>query len=161
MSGEARWIAGVDGCRSGWIAVFLDAAFSAFAEILAAPEQPERIAVDMPIGLPERIVGSGRAAEMALRPLLGARQSSVFSVPARAAVMCGDYREACRAALASSDPPRAVARQSFALFRKIREIDALMSVELAERVIETHPEAAFHEANPVQDSRGLPIAIWV
>jgi predicted RNase H-like nuclease len=61
--------------------------------------------------------------------------------------MCDDYREACRAALASSDPPRAVARQSFALFEKIREIDALMSVALADRVIETHPEAAFHEAN--------------
>jgi predicted RNase H-like nuclease len=156
MSGEARWVAGVDGCRSGWLAVFVDASggtaprlrlFPAFAGILAAPERPERIAVDMPIGLPERIVGSGRAAEMAVRPLLGARQSSVFSVPARAAVMCDDYREACRAALASSDPPRAVARQSFALFRKIREIDALMSVELAERVVETHPEAAFHEAN--------------
>ena len=61
--------------------------------------------------------------------------------------MCDDYREACRAAMASSDPPRAVARQSFALFRKIREIDALMNVDLAERVIETHPEVAFHEAN--------------
>jgi predicted RNase H-like nuclease len=163
-SGEARWVAGVDGCRSGWIAVFLDAAgrtaprvrlFPAFAEILAAPEQPERIAVDMPIGLPDRIVGSGRAAEMAVRPLLGKRQSSVFSVPARCAVMCEDYREACRAALLSSDPPRAVARQSFALFRKIREIDALMSVELVERVIETHPEVAFHEAN-ARSAMSLP-----
>ena len=83
ISSEPRWVAGVDGCRSGWLAVFLDASgrtaprlrlFPAFAEILAAPEQPERIAVDMPIGLPERIVGSGRAAEMAVRPLLGARQ---------------------------------------------------------------------------------------
>jgi predicted RNase H-like nuclease len=156
ISGEPRWVAGIDGCRSGWIAVFLDAdggaaprlrLVPAFAEILAAPEQPERIAVDMPIGLPDRIVGSGRAAEMAVRPLLGERQSSVFSVPARCAVMCEDYREACRAARLSSDPPRAVARQSFGLFRKIREIDSLMSVALAERVIETHPEAAFYEAN--------------
>jgi predicted RNase H-like nuclease len=156
IAGEPRWVAGVDGCRSGWLAVFLDIAgavpprlrlFPAFADILAVPEQPERVAVDMPIGLPDRIVGSGRAAEIAVRPLLGERQSSVFSVPARAAVMCDDYRQACRVALASSDPPRAVAKQSFALFRKIREVDALMTVELAERVIETHPEAAFHEAN--------------
>ena len=44
------------------------------------------IAIDMPIGLPDRIDGSGRAAERAVRPLLGARQSSVFTIPARAAI---------------------------------------------------------------------------
>ena len=52
-----------------------------FAEILNAPECPPVIAVDMPIGLPDRIDGPGRPAEQAVRPLLGQRQSSVFSIP--------------------------------------------------------------------------------
>ena len=63
-----------------------------FADVLAAPEAPAVIAVDMPIGLPERVGYGGRAAENAVRPLLGARQSSVFSVPSRAALAAQDYR---------------------------------------------------------------------
>ncbi len=55
------------------------------------------IAVDMPIGLPDRIEGSGRAAERAVRPLLGPRQSSVFTIPARAAIEATDYASACAA----------------------------------------------------------------
>ena len=57
-----------------------------FTEVLSAPEQRGDRAVDMPIGLPERIGLGGRAAENCVRPLLGARQSSVFSVPSRAAI---------------------------------------------------------------------------
>lgn len=146
------WVAGVDGCRSGWIAVFLHTdgtapprvrLFERIADLLTAEDAPVRIAVDMPIGLPERIEGSGRAAEQAVRPLLGDRQSSVFSIPARAAVMKTDYAASCRAALAASNPPRKVSRQSFMLFPKIRELDALMTPALAERVFEAHPEVAF------------------
>ena len=82
----------MDGCRAGWIVAFVRPATKLrvrvvprFADVLAAPEAPAVIAVDMPIGLPERARHGGRAAENAVRPLLGARQSSVFSVPSRAA----------------------------------------------------------------------------
>ena len=78
------------------------------------------IAVDMPIGFPE---GSGRAAEREARSRLGQRQSSVFSVPSRDAVMCEDYRDACAANLRNSDPSRKVAKQVFHIFPKMREID--------------------------------------
>ena len=57
-----------------------------FADILGAPEAPAIVAVDIPIGLPERSGYGGRTAENAIRPLLGMRQSSVFSVPSRAAI---------------------------------------------------------------------------
>ena len=76
-----------------------------FADVLAAPETPAVIAVDIPIGLPERARHGGRAAENAVRPLLGARQSSVFSVPSRAALAAADYRDACRIALATPSRP--------------------------------------------------------
>lgn len=119
------------------------------------------VAVDMPIGLPERIEGAGRAAEKAVRPLLGERQSSVFSIPSRAAVEvgAGPFRselhrremhvEACRIAERSSHPPRRISIQGFGLFPKIMEIDRLLRAApgLCERVIESHPEFAFRALN--------------
>jgi predicted RNase H-like nuclease len=154
------WLAGVDGCRSGWIAAFVRPDLrdvrvrivARFADVPAAPEAPAVIAVDIPIGLPERAGQGGRAAENAVRPLLGARQSSVFSVPSREAVEAADYRDACRIALATSEPPRKVSRQLYMLAPKIREVDACLRADatLAGRVFEVHPEVAFWRLNSEQ-----------
>jgi predicted RNase H-like nuclease len=151
------WVAGVDGCPAGWIAAFVRpdgdevriAIAPRFADILVAPEQPSVVAVDVPIGLPERTASGGREAENAVRPLLGARQSSVFSVPSRAALYATDYGEACRLALATSDPPRKVSNQLFMIAPKIREVDALLRADatLATKVFEVHPELAFWRLN--------------
>ena len=152
------WVAGVDGCRIGWIAVLMRVddptihrivTAPTLAAIADAPERPAVIAVDMPIGLPERTEGSGRAPEQLIRPLLGARQSSVFAIPSRRAVEAVDYAEACTIAAATSDPSRKVSRQGFAIFPKIREIDALLIArpELRTRVYESHPEVAFCRLN--------------
>lgn len=154
-----RWVAGVDGCPGGWIVVLLDASgihsprvriCLSFEEIPEVAERPQIIAVDMPIGLPDRLIGSGRACEIAVRKHLGPRQSSVFSIPARSAVMeVGDYRKACDLAAANSEPSRRVSKQAFNLFPKIGEIDALLRArpDLRERVFETHPEVCFLEMN--------------
>ncbi|MQT13147.1 DUF429 domain-containing protein [Segnochrobactrum spirostomi] len=160
MSGLRPVVAGVDGCPGGWAVVLRDLERPAaapvllkaarFADVLALPEAPAIIAVDMPIGLPDRTAGvGGRAAERFVRPLLGARQSSVFSVPCRAAVMDSgdDYRLACTLARAYSDPPRAVAKQCFMIFPKIREVDDAMRPDLEARVYESHPELAFWRLN--------------
>jgi predicted RNase H-like nuclease len=120
-----------------------------FADILAAPEAPKIVAADIPIGLPERTGHGGRRAENLVRPLLGERQSAVFSVPARVAVYARDYREACAAALASSDPPRKVSKQLFNIAPKIREVDELLrqNPALVARVFEVHPEVLFWRLN--------------
>jgi predicted RNase H-like nuclease len=154
---DDRWLAGVDGCRTGWVVAFARDADSdiririvpRFADVLAAPEAPSIVAVDIPIGLPERAGPGGRAAENAVRPLLGARQSSVFSVPSRAALAAADYGEACRIAFASSQPPRKVSKQLFMLAPKIREVDACLrdDAQAAARVFEVHPEVAFWRLN--------------
>lgn len=151
------WLAGVDGCRAGWVAAFVQpagdacamAVFARFADVRAALQRPEIMAVDVPIGLPARSGHGGRAPENAVRPLLGARQSSVFSVPSRAAIEAADYAAACRAALANSDPPRKVSKQLFNIAPKIREVDALLRADpaLAARVYEVHPELAFWRLN--------------
>jgi predicted RNase H-like nuclease len=154
---EDVWLAGADGCRAGWVVAFVrpqgDEArvriIPAFADIVTAPEQPAVIAVDMPIGLPDRTGHGGRAAENAVRPLLGQRQSSVFSVPSRGAIYAMDYAEARRIALATSEPPKSVAKQLFNIAPKIREVDAVLRADpsRAQRVFEVHPEVAFWRLN--------------
>jgi len=140
-------VIGVDGCPAGWIAVIWGGALThrlcqSFAEVLAL--DAAIIAVDMPIGFPAR---EGRQAEKDVRKRLGARQSSVFAVPTRAAVACGDYREACAANLEAADPPKKISKQIFHLFPKMREIDALITPALQQRVHESHPELAFWAMN--------------
>ncbi len=93
--------------------------------------------------------------------MLGQRQSSVFSIPSRAAVYAADeefstierwyaaHREASRIARETSDPPRGVSIQAFGIFSKIRELDRLLIArpELRSRIVESHPEAAFRQLN--------------
>jgi predicted RNase H-like nuclease len=160
-TGETEtWLAGVDGCPFGWAVAFLRADLSEarvrlvprFTDVANAPEAPAVIAVDIPIGLSERTGHGGRAAEKAVRPLLGARQSSVFSVPSRAAIAAHDYHEACQIAVATSQPPRKVSKQLFMLAPKIREVDAALRADptLSQRVFEVHPELAFWRLNGEQ-----------
>src|SRR5262249_57827971 len=85
------WFAGVDGCRAGWVVAFLRPqsgevrlrVVPCFAEVITAPETPAIIAVDIPIGLPERAVRGGRAPGNPGRPLLPARPASgvLLSLP--------------------------------------------------------------------------------
>jgi predicted RNase H-like nuclease len=157
------WLAGVDSCPKGWIAVFVRPSgqegdtrvFSRFSDILSAAETPVVIAVDIPIGLPKRAGRGGRAAEETVRSLLTTRRPSVFSVPSRCAIYAeiGPFKnqtekEAARrrasiVALATSDPPRKITIQSFAIFPKIREVDRVMRSKRSQHIFEVHPEIAF------------------
>jgi predicted RNase H-like nuclease len=160
-------LAGVDGCKAGWIAVHrkLDkppsvSVFPSFQALLdALPDAT--IAVDMPIGLPDFSSRGGRGPEALVRPLLGARQSSVFAIPSRAALYADTsdfttieawyaaHRLASAVAMETSDPPRGVSIQAFGIFSKIREIDALLIAkpDLRGRIFESHPEVAFCRLN--------------
>jgi predicted RNase H-like nuclease len=163
-----RPLAGVDGCPAGWVmALAVPGAapdirvVGPFAAVVAAVGPAGLIAVDMPIGLPERIEGSGRVAEQAVRGLLGGRQSAVFAIPARGAIeaeqgpfadlaaMYDAHTRASALARSLSDPPRGISIQAFHLFPKIREIDTLLRdvPGLAGRVIESHPEVVFRRLN--------------
>jgi predicted RNase H-like nuclease len=161
-------IVGVDGCKAGWIAIRRDpgaspsvSVFASFAALLDALPTNATLAVDMPIGLPDFSQRGGRGPEALVRPLLGARQSSVFAIPSRAALYADTsdfttveawyaaHRRASEVAKATSDPPRGVSIQAFGIFAKIREIDALLIVRphLRGRVYESHPEVAFCRLN--------------
>ena len=159
LSTSPRWVAGVDGCPAGWLVVLHDQTqteapqcliASHFSDIVCLPQEPTVIAVDMPIGLSAHSERGGRRCDVEARKVLGARQSAVFAVPARSAVMQTEYRAACDVALRHSTPPRRVSKQCFNLFGKIREIDALMTPCLQTRIYECHPEAAFWAMNDCQ-----------
>ena len=169
------WLAGVDGCRAGWIAAFVRPqggevrlrVVPRFAEVTAAREAPAIIAVDIPIGLPEQAGRGGRTADNVARSLLGARKSSVFSVPSRRAVFAevgpfdgqqsryAAHQRACEVARETSVPPRSITIFAFGIFSKIREVDAVLRSDRAlhSRVRETHPELAFWRLNA-----GRPLA---
>lgn len=162
-------ICGVDGCPAGWLAVWRDhsdhapktAVFFDVRSLIEAFPKTAIFAIDMPIGLPDFVTGGGRGPEKLVRPFLGERQSSVFSVPSRAAVyaehgpfsgqvdMIEAHKRASLVALATSDPPRKISIQSFNIFPKIREIDTLLREQsaLTDRVFESHPEFAFAVLN--------------
>lgn len=160
-------VAGVDGCRGGWLCVFRHAESpfreSVFvgktvAEILNHPASPEIIAIDIPIGFPARIAGPGRECDRAARMVLGGRKAAVFFPPARAALSERNYPGACAAALAASDPPRKISKQMFHLFPKILEVDGLLTPALQKRLFECHPEVAFYLMNgrePVREPKKL------
>lgn len=154
----ARWIAGMDGCRGAWAVAFLDlddpdrfrtALVASAADVLDAPEAPGIVGIDVPIGLPDRVTGKGRPADLAARRWLGAGRSSVFPVPPRTAVWAGSYDEAKALSRANSDPPFAPSIQSWGITRYIREVDALLRgrPDLLARLHEVHPEVAFFRLN--------------
>jgi predicted RNase H-like nuclease len=165
VSGDS-WFAGVDGCRAGWVVAFARRqcgelrvrVVPRFADVLAAPEAPAVIAVDIPIGLPET---GGRQADRIARSFVGMRRSSVFPVSSRRAVYAevgpfsnqqawyAAHRRAGIVARGSSATPKAITIFAFGIFPKIREVDALLQGDCSSRgkVFETHPELAFWRLN--------------
>lgn len=148
-------VAGVDGCRGGWVvalaahvgdgrqpagmAVRLCARF---ADVLALVEAPVVLAVDMPIGLTDRFVAGGRRCDQDARKLLGPGwTSSVFSPPARVALEATDHAEAMKR------QGGGLSIQSFNITPRIREVDASLSPLVQSRVHEAHPELAFRHLN--------------
>jgi len=141
-------IAGVDGCPKGWIAIVLDegrfarAEFaSTFAELLSYLADAQVIAVDIPIGLPDG--SERRAADVKARRLLGPRGSSVFATPPRVVLEAPSYAKAN--ALSKERFGRGISTQSYALRKKIFEVDACAAND--DRIFEVHPEVCFTEMN--------------
>ena len=99
------WIAGVDGCKAGWVVVRLELDSRSIAidvvdeisVVLDSENPPEILCIDVPIGLLDEAVRGGRECDKAARKLLGSpRSSSVFSAPARPALKGRSFEEALR-----------------------------------------------------------------
>lgn len=143
---DSGLLRGVDGCHGGWLTLSAELE----GPLLAIDLHPDAAslvagvwsltAVDMPIGLPE---AEPRACDREARRLLGARRSSVFAAPPRAALEARDHPQAsdlCRRALGVG-----MSLQSFHLLPRIRDLDRQLRADssLVTRVLEVHPELSF------------------
>jgi len=168
-------VAGVDGCKGGWIICSLDVhepvaddgengvkngasigvrfdAVATFAEIIARRPRISMVAVDMPIGLS---AGSPRACDIEARKRLSPyRHTSVFPAPVRAVLDAGDYGDACRRSRDACG--KAITKQTWHITPKIREVDACLTPARQRWIREVHPElsfAAMNEDQPVRESK--------
>lgn len=135
-------VAGVDGCKAGWVAVVLrDGRFErarlarTFRELLDAEPEVAAWGVDIPIGLTD---GAPREADTFARTFVAPLRSSVFPTPPRAVVEAKSYPDAAR--LCTELTGRGLSRQSFGLSVKILEVDAFRDDP---SIYEVHPEVSF------------------
>ena len=141
-------VAGVDGCRAGWIVVHDGGVMVQpdFAAVLAALPDNAVVAVDIPIGLTDRYEVGGRECDRSARARLGhVRGTSVFPAPPRPAL-------AARSLDAARSLGWPATTQALNIAAKIDQVDRVMTPALQERVFEVHPELSFAELNG-----GLPV----
>ena len=170
------WIAGVDGCKSGWVAALRDLesgelachVVEGVADLLDGRFQPALVAIDIPIGL----LDSGeRACDVEARPLLQRRRSSVFPAPTRPVLAADSYAQAN--AMTKVISGKGLSAQSFALVRKIKEVDREVRARPPGLMREAHPELAFavmnggqpmrrskHDGSGLSDRRSLLVKVY-
>jgi predicted RNase H-like nuclease len=160
-----EYVAGVDGCKSGWLAaiynledgLFTLTVHSTFRELLDSTENATSIAIDIPIGLTETC--EPRQCDQLARRLIGPRRSSVFTAPDRRILAIQTYQEALVWSRSNTASGKGIAQQAFAIYRKILEVDRIMTPKLQDRVIEVHPELCFWELagkRPLQHPKRRP-----
>ncbi len=139
-------VAGVDGCRGGWVVVSIAPDGHDPVDVSAVPDLHQLVAridsgaltaaaIDIPIGLAPQ---DPRRSDIEARRRLGGRRSSIFPAPVRAALAATTYEEAC--AISRATCGKAISKQLFNILPKIREVDALMTPLRQQRLVEMSPE---------------------
>lgn len=141
-------VLGVDGCRAGWVGAVLDPGGHGTPQLIVAATLAEVVrqagpvavtAIDIPIGLPDR---TRREADVQTRRFVGgAKASSVFTTPVRAALYAGSYSEANT--INRDRLGAGLSQQAYGLRRSIQDVDAWLRQDLPCVVVEAHPEASF------------------
>jgi len=169
QSSQPFTVAGVDGCRAGWVVALIRATTTEqrlrypltiediwvsphFADVLLRANNCVLVCVDMPVGLSDG--PQPRACDVAARRLLGRRASSVFTPPARPCLAATSYEQASRTHFECAG--KKLSKQSFYIMDKIRQVDDLVTPAMQNRVREIHPEVAFYALNgdkPVEHSK--------
>lgn len=135
MDGVRMRIAGVDGCRGGWVVADDDGVRRVDA-LKDAVRGADLALVDVPIGLLDEPAPGGRACDREARRLLSPFGHRVFSPPTRAHLAAATFAQC-----------RGLTLQSWHILPKIREADALVTPRTQRRVREAHPELAFASMN--------------
>ncbi len=169
-------MAGLDGCRAGWVLATTPANAGVVPrvevrvidglEVVVDELVSGRLCaagIDIPIGLPP---AGPRSCDVEARRMLGPRRGSVFPSPARPVLAAADYPEACTLSRVASGT--AISKQLFNILPKIREVDRVLAraPELRARVFEMCPELSFtvlagtpmHHAKRSADGRAERLA---
>ncbi len=165
-------IAGVDGCRGGWVVAIADGwppvsqikvqVRGTFREVLEVTKECEAIAIDIPIGLPGRRIipqwpGSfyrwPRLCDLMARDLLGPKgKSRVFLAPPRQTLNATDPRSFQQLHLETTGMKASL--PVWGILSKIREVDSYMSPGLQDRVFEFYPELVWMDLlQPITHTR--------
>jgi len=157
MSPQAYKVAGVDGCKAGWVVAVASTTVEEtgelwhplaiediwisphFADVLLKTYDCKLVCVDIPIGLSDG--PEPRACDAAARKLLGRRASSVFTPPVRPCLSARSYADAAEMHRKCSG--KGLSKQSFFIMDKIRQVDELLTPAMQTRIREIHPEVTF------------------
>lgn len=149
MSRNVQTLAGIDGCRSGWLVVearsnLHSANFRIASNWNAIASDADVIAVDMPIGLSRSGV---RQCEVEARKIISPHGSRVFKTLPRGALKFPqkDWRIANQ--WSKDRGFGGISKQIWAIRPKIIEIDRAITPGQQTRVYEAHPELAFARIN--------------
>jgi predicted RNase H-like nuclease len=149
MSRNVQTLAGIDGCRSGWLVVeacsnLHSANFRIASNWNAIASDADVIAVDMPIGLSRNGV---RQCEVEARKVISPHGSRVFKTVPRGALKFPqkDWQKANQ--WSKQQGYGGISKQIWAIRPKIIEIDRAITPALQSRVYEAHPELAFARVN--------------
>ena len=165
MSKHAHRIAGIDGCKSGWLIVEANSDLSK-PELHFAPYwhdvrlSAKIIAVDMPIGVSQRGV---RQCEVEARKLLSRYASRVFKTLPRGALRFAQNDWNAANQWSKSQGFGGLSKQIWNIRPKIKEIDRAIAPADQARVYEAHPELAFARLNggKALDSKHTPQGLSV
>ncbi len=153
---------GVDGARGGWVAAYVDGEIAGavelvfhttFASILELAGPDDIVVVDIPVGLS---ADGHRPVDALVRDRLGPRRSTFFPTPVRSVLNFDDYADAN--AHSKQLTGKGLSKQAWNLLAKIAEVDAAWTPDLADRLLEGHPETSFAEmaGAPVMSKKATP-----
>src|SRR5260221_1081437 len=144
-----RLVCGVDGCKDGWVAISKDLDtqntswrfYATIHELVYSDPTLHVIAIDIPIGLPDR---GARLCDLEARQLVGPRRSSIFPAPIRALFAATSHQNASQIRFQVEEKKLSI--QAGAIIPKIRDVDRalIQDPELKMRVREVHPEVCFY-----------------
>jgi predicted RNase H-like nuclease len=146
MMQNELFVAGIDGCRGGWVALTVHLpSLNTSVEIIDLPSvlanEPNNLAIlaiDIPIGLLDGSRECDKAARKLLRQLRG---SSVFAAPCRASLSAKNHAAASSTNLRITG--RGLSLQAWGIAPKIKQVDDAITPERQKWVFEVHPEVCF------------------
>jgi predicted RNase H-like nuclease len=152
-----RWL-GVDGCRGGWLAAWIDDDGNCGCEIIADIAAVDRLGaamvmIDIPIGLPQ---SGRRVCDLAARALLGTARSRVFLDARRPLLDFADHGAANQWAKRDG---KGVSAQLFNILPKIAAVDRFITPSRQATIRESHPELVFMRlggADPLPTKKTAP-----